>query len=52
VDNIVAAVAALLLFLFVMNKDCKLKRWGGAVLLGAYVLYFVYLMINPFGYGV
>ena len=52
VDNIVAAVAALLLFLFVLNKDCKLKRWGGAVLLGAYVVYFVYLMINPFGYGV
>ncbi len=52
VDNIVAAVAALLLFLFVMNKDCKLKRWGGAVLLGTYVVYFVYLMINPFGYGV
>ncbi len=52
VDNIVAAVAALLLFLFVLNKDCKLKRWGGAVLLGAYVVYFIYLMINPFGYGV
>ena len=49
VDNIVAAVAALLLFLFVLNKDCKLKRWGGAVLLGAYVIYFIYLMINPFG---
>ena len=52
VDNIVAAVIALLLLLFVLNKDCKLKRWGGAVLLGAYVVYFVYLMINPFGYGV
>ncbi len=51
IDNIVAAVAALLLFLFVWNKDCKLKRWGGAVLLGAYVIYFVYLMINPFGFG-
>lgn len=52
VDNIVAFVMALLLFLFVVNKDCKLKRWGGVVLLGAYVVYFVYLMINPFGYGV
>ena len=52
VDNIVAAVAALFLFLFVLNKDCKLKRWGGAILLGTYVLYFVYLMVNPFGYGV
>lgn len=52
VDNIVAFVMALLLFLFVVNKDCKLKRWGGAVLLVSYVIYFVYLMINPFGYGV
>ena len=52
VDNIVAVIAAVLLFLFVLNKDCKLKRWGGAVLLAAYVVYFIYLMINPFGYGV
>ena len=52
IDNVVAFVMALLLFLFVLGKDCKLKRWGGAVLLAAYVVYFVYLMINPFGYGV
>ncbi len=52
VDNVVAFVFALLLFLFVLNKDCKLKRWGGALLLVTYVVYFVYLMINPFGYGV
>lgn len=51
VDNIVAVVAALLLFLFVLNKDCRLKRWGGALLLAAYLAYFVYLMINPFGFG-
>lgn len=52
IDNIVAFVIVLLLFLFVLNKDCKLKRWGGAVLLAFYAVYFVYLMINPFGYGV
>lgn len=51
IDNIVAFVIALLLLLFVLNKDCKLKRWGGAVLLVFYAVYFVYLMINPFGYG-
>lgn len=52
IDNIVAFAAVLLLFLFILNKDCKLKRWGGAVLLTGYVVYFVYLMINPFQYGV
>lgn len=50
VDNIVAFVFALLLFLFVLNKDCKLKRWGGAVLLVSYGVYFVYLLVNPFGF--
>ena len=52
VDNVVAIIIALLLFLFVLNKDCKLKRWGGAVLLGFYAIYFVYLIINPFQFGV
>ena len=52
IDNIVAFVIALLLWILVLNKDCKLKRIGGAVLLVSYVIYFIYLMINPFGYGV
>lgn len=52
IDNIVAFIAALMLFVFVLNKDCKLKRWAGGVLLASYAVYFVYLMINPFGYGV
>lgn len=52
IDNIVAFVGALMLFVFVLNKDCKLKRWAGGVLLASYVIYFIYLMINPFGYGV
>ncbi len=52
IDNIVAFVVAALLLVLVLNKDCKLKRVGGGILLASYVIYFVYLMINPFGYGV
>lgn len=52
IDNIVAFVIAALLLVLVLNKDCKLKRVGGGILLVSYVIYFVYLMINPFGYGV
>lgn len=52
IDNIVAFVIAALLLVLVLNKDCKLKRVGGGILLASYVIYFVYLMINPFGYGV
>lgn len=44
VDSIVALVAMLLLLVCVLNKDYKLKRWGGAVLLVAYVGYFIYLI--------
>ncbi|MBQ3036261.1 MAG: calcium/sodium antiporter [Lachnospiraceae bacterium] len=52
IDNIVAFVIAALLLVLVLNKDCKLKRVGGGILLASYVIYFVYLIINPFGYGV
>ncbi len=52
IDNIVAFVIAALLLVLVLNKDCKLKRVGGGILLASYVIYFVYLVINPFGYGV
>ena len=52
IDNIVAFVIAAFLLVLVLNKDCKLKRVGGGILLASYVIYFVYLMINPFGYGV
>ena len=52
IDNIVAFVIAALLWVLVLNKDCKLKRIGGGILLVSYVIYFVYLIINPFGYGV
>ncbi len=52
IDNIVALVIAVLLWVLVLNKDCKLKRMGGGILLASYVIYFVYLIVNPFGYGV
>ena len=45
VDSIVAIVAMVLLLLLVLNKDKKLKRWGGAILLVGYAAYFAYLMI-------
>lgn len=44
VDSIVAVVTMVLLLLCVLNKDSKLKRWGGAILLVAYVAYFIYLI--------
>ena len=45
VDSIVAVVSMVLLLLLVLNKDKKLKRWGGAILLVGYAAYFAYLMI-------
>ena len=45
VDSIVAVVSMVLLWLLVLNKDKKLKRWGGAILLVGYVAYFAYLMM-------
>lgn len=45
VDSIVAVVTMLLLLLLVLNKDRKLKRWGGVILLVGYAAYFAYLMI-------
>ena len=45
VDSIVAVVSMVLLLLLVINKDKKLKRWGGAILLVGYVAYFAYLMM-------
>lgn len=45
VDSIVAVATMVVLWLLVLNKDRKLKRWGGAILLVGYVAYFVYLML-------
>lgn len=44
VDSVVAVATMVLLLLLVINKDCKLKRWGGAILLIGYVAYFIYLI--------
>ncbi len=46
VDNIVAVAAAVLLFLTVLNKDSKIKRIGGGVMLASYAVYFAYLMVG------
>lgn len=45
IDNIVALVTALLLWIGVLNKDQKLKRGFGLLMLLAYVAYFVYLLM-------
>lgn len=44
VDSAVAAMAAVLLLLFVV-KDKKLKRLGGIIMLAAYGAYFAYLLL-------
>lgn len=45
IDNIVALVTALLLWIGVLNKDQKLKRGFGILMLVAYIAYFVYLLV-------
>ena len=45
IDNIVALVTALLLWIGVLNKDHKLKRGFGILMLVAYIGYFVYLLM-------
>ena len=56
VDSIVAVATMVLLWVLVINKDKKLKRWGGVILLVGYVAYFIYLIhqqlypkVSPFG---
>ncbi len=44
IDSIVAVATMVLLLVLVLNKESKLKRWSGAVMLVAYVAYFVYLL--------
>lgn len=43
-DSIVALAAAVLLLVTVLNKEHKIKRWGGVVMLASYAAYFVYLV--------
>lgn len=44
VDTLVSIAAAVLLLITVLNKDKKIKRWGGVAMLIAYAGYFVYLL--------
>lgn len=46
VDAIIAVAAAVLLWILSTNKDKKLKRSGGIIMLVAYALYFVYLVLK------
>lgn len=49
-DNIMALLATIILFVCVLlNKDKKLGRTGGIILLASYILYFVIFILNPFG---
>ena len=45
-DTIVAAAVAILLLVCVCNKEGKLKRSGGIIMLAAYAVYFVKLLIG------
>lgn len=44
IDSIFCVATAMLLLLLVLNKDKKLKRWGGIIMLICYAEYFVYLI--------
>lgn len=46
VDGIVCILSAVMLFLLVLNKDRKLKRSGGIIMLISYAAYFVYLLVS------
>ena len=44
IDSIFCVATAMLLLLLVLNKDKKLKRWGGIIMLICYAGYVVYLI--------
>lgn len=44
IDSILCVATTILLLLLVLNKDKKLKRWGGILMLICYAGYFVYLI--------
>lgn len=46
VDGIICIASAVMLFLLVLNKDRRLKRSGGALMLCSYGAYFVYLLMT------
>lgn len=44
-DGIIAVISVILLLIFTLNKDRKIKRWSGILLLLLYAGYFIYLLI-------
>ena len=46
VDSIVCVAVAALLLVCVLNKDNKLKRWGGVTMLVGYAVYLGYMIVN------
>jgi len=44
VDSIMAIAATVILALLVLNKDHKLKRYGGIAMLVVYSIYLIYLL--------
>ena len=44
-DTVVAIAAAVLLFVCVMNKERKLTKIGGVIMLVCYVAYFAYILV-------
>lgn len=46
VDSIVCVATAVVLLLFVLNKENKLKRWGGITMLVGYAVYLGYMIVN------
>ena len=45
-DSIACIAMPAILFLLVINKDRSLKRWGGAILLVCYAVYFILFNLN------
>jgi len=43
-DSIIAIAVSVLLWILVINKDKKLKRWGGIIMLVCYIAYFIYIL--------
>lgn len=45
-DAVIALAALVILFVLVSNKEKKLNRWGGAVMLASYAAYFAYIVVK------
>lgn len=45
-DAVIALAALAILFVLVSNKEKKLTRWGGAVMLVSYAAYFAYIVVK------